>query len=74
MIRRKPNYFTSWDDVPIVMDIATAAKILAVPYESLRTKVQQGEFPASKVGTLWRITKTALMQYVGEEEHLKSAI
>ena len=74
MIRRKPNYFTSWDDVPIVMDIATAAKILAVPYESLRSKVQRGDFPASKVGTLWRVTKTALMQYVGEEEHLKNAI
>ena len=49
MLRKKPNYFTSWDDVPIVMDVATAARILAVPYECLRMKVQRGELPASKV-------------------------
>lgn len=74
MLRKKPNYFTSWDDVPIVMDVATAARILAVPYECLRMKVQRGELPASKVGTLWRITKTSLMKYVGEEESRSMAV
>ena len=74
MLRKKPNYFTSWDDVPIVMDVATAARILAVPYECLRMKVKRRELPAIKIGTLWRITKTSLMKYVGEEESQSMAV
>lgn len=65
---RKPKYFTSWEDVPIILDIATAALILGMPYETVRKYVQNGTIPGSKVGTLWRITKKSLMEYLGEGE------
>lgn len=61
---RKPKYFTSWDDVPIILDVATVALILGMPYETVRKFVQNGIIPASKVGSLWRITKKSLMEYL----------
>lgn len=65
---RKPKCFTSWDDVPIILDVATVALILGMPYESVRKSVQNGIIPACKVGTLWRITKKSLMEYLGAAE------
>lgn len=65
---RKPKRFTSWDDVPIILDVATTALILGMPYETVRKLVQGGAIRASKVGTLWRITKKSLMEYLGAAE------
>lgn len=62
---RKPKCFTSWDDVPVILDVATVALILGIPYETVRRFVQNGTIPASKVGTLWRISKKSLMEYLG---------
>ena len=61
---RKPKYFTSWEDVPIVLDISTVAIILGMPYETVRKYVVKGVIPASKIGSLWRITKDSLMTYL----------
>ena len=62
---KKPRYFTSWEDVPIILDIATSALILGIPYDSVRKLIREGTIPASKIGKLWRITKEALMEYLG---------
>lgn len=61
---KKPRYFTSWEDVPIILDIATAALILGMPYDSVRKHIRDGTIPASKIGKLWRITKEALKAFL----------
>jgi excisionase family DNA binding protein len=60
-MRFKP--VTSWDDVPVVMDLPFAARIVGQSPEYLRKRAQQGTFPAYKEGTSWRITKEALREH-----------
>lgn len=62
-MRGKP--ITSWDDVPIVLDLAMAARIVGQAPEYLKKRAQRGTFPAYKEGAAWRCEKTALMKHVG---------
>jgi hypothetical protein len=57
---------TSWDDVPIVMDLPLAGSILGRSPEYLKALAQKGEFPAYKEGDHWRISKAVLMKRVGD--------
>lgn len=55
---------TNWDEVPIVMDIVMAARIVGQTPESIKHKCQQGLFPAYKEGKEWRIEKDLLKAYM----------
>lgn len=59
---------TSWDDVPIVMDLPFAARIVGVSLDRLKKRCQMGEFPAYKEGTLWRVEKQKLRDYMDERD------
>ena len=57
---------TSWEDVPIIMDLPFAARIVGQSPEYLKKRAQRGEFPAFKESGEWRVRKSALMRHVGE--------
>jgi len=61
----RQNVLTDWADVPIVMDLIYASRIVGVSPEYLKKRAQKGDFPAYKEGNQWRITKDALMRHVG---------
>ena len=60
---------TSWEQVPIVMDLAFACRILAKSYDRLKKLSQQGNFPAFKAGSEWRVTKDDLIRYIEENKN-----
>lgn len=56
---------TSWDEVPIVMDLPFAARIVGQSAEYLKKRCQKGTFPGYKESEQWRVTKTALQRHLG---------
>lgn len=60
---------TSWEQVPIVIDLPFACRILAKSYDRLKKLSQQGKFPAFKAGAEWRVTKDDLIKYIEENKN-----
>lgn len=57
---------TNWDtEVPIVMDLPMAARIVGMHPDYLKKRAARGDFPAYKEGNSWRVTKEALKKHVG---------
>lgn len=46
---------TNWNEVPVMMDLAFAARILAINVDYLSRLCKQGKIPAHKVGNQCRI-------------------
>lgn len=66
MARVRP--ITSWDEVPIVMNLDMAARILDVSYEALKKRCQLGKFPGFKAGELWRVEKETFRDYIKSQQ------
>lgn len=64
---RRQHMITDWDDVPVVMDLTMAARVLGCSVEGVRLWCVAGKLPAAKIGVEWRITKQALMRHLGLE-------
>lgn len=65
---RRQHYITNWDDVPVVIDLAMAARLLGVCERHLAQQCRDGAVPgARKIGRFWRISKDAVMRMVGLE-------
>ena len=59
------HLITSWEQVPVVMDLPFAARILGQSVETLKKRSQRGELPgAFKAGRDWRVEKDALRKYI----------
>lgn len=56
---------TDWQDVPVLMDVAAAARVLGCTYQSVVKALQQGRLPGQKVMGGWRIRKDQLMAHLG---------
>ena len=63
-----PYLPTSWDDVPLLLDISDAALILGYTPERLKqlSRINDPEkrFPAGKFGGRWRVDKNSLRSYL----------
>ena len=59
---------TSWEKVPVVIDIGYVANLLRVSIETVRKACINGSLPAFKVNGMWRINKKDLMIFCGEAE------
>lgn len=57
-----------WEEVPVVVDLPYAAVILGVSEECLKKRAQRGQFPAFKVGSLWRVSKNDLLVYIENQK------
>ena len=62
---KQSQIITNWDQVPVVIDLPFASRILGQNIETLKKKSQRGEMPgAFKLGRDWRVAKDALRNYV----------
>ena len=57
---------TSWEDVPVIIDIPYAARLIGCTVDVLTRKCQKGEFPAHKVFNRWRISKEELISFINQ--------
>jgi len=56
---------TSWEQVPVVIDLPFASRILGQSIETLKKRSQRGELPgAFKAGREWRIAKNTFRDYI----------
>lgn len=67
---------TNWDDVPLVADIVTAARVLNTSVSSIKRRCQAGTMvpaPMPKVGktSAYRWAKRALIEFVDERGYEK---
>ena len=60
----KARILGSWDDVPIVLDLPLAARIVGQTPGYLKKRAQRGDFPAYKEGSSWRVSKDALRAHI----------
>lgn len=60
----KTKPITSWDDVPIVMDLVMAGRIVGLTPDRLRLLSRRSKFPATKAGDEWRVEKDDLIEYI----------
>lgn len=65
---------TDWSTVPVVMDIPLAARIIGQTPERIRKKCINGQFPAYKEGSEWRIEKELLIAYMRSKCVMKSVV
>ena len=65
MDKRPDPPITDWRQVPVIMDIPMAARLLGNTAESIRRKIAAGEIPAQKINGEWRIRKDELMMHIG---------
>ncbi len=64
----KAKYYTSWENMPLFLDIAALSILIGKSYESTRQLVQHGKIPAVKVGAEWRISKEEIRKFLTKEE------
>lgn len=48
-----------------ILTVKEAAVLLKTSRQQIRRMIQNGELPAVKVGREWRISKNALLDYLG---------
>lgn len=64
----RQKFYTRWDEVPVIIDIAMACRILGVSPPTAKRLIYSGQLPANKVGSCWRISKESLRDYIENKE------
>jgi excisionase family DNA binding protein len=50
---------------PEVLDLAQAAELLAVEESAIRELAERGELPGRQIGSAWRFSRAALLNWLG---------
>jgi excisionase family DNA binding protein len=61
----KSKYPTSWDDVPLVVDIPYIAVMLGLSNERIRQLLANGTIKGFKIDKIWRVNKADLKVFLG---------
>ena len=65
----RQNQITDWSQVPLIIDLPFASRLLGRSVESLKKRAQVGNLPgAFKDGGHWRVSKDLLRKYVENGE------
>lgn len=59
------KHFSTWGDVPTLIDLEQASVLLGLSIESVRRYCVTGDIPAVQIGKQWRIDKQSLMKKFG---------
>lgn len=54
----------NWDDMPLIIDVAYAAWVLAVSRQTVSSLIRSGKLKAAKVGSMWRIQREDLRGFL----------
>ena len=64
-IEPQPQPVTNWQELPVLLDLPTVARLLGKKVECLRRLAAAGEIPATKACGEWRIRKDEIMLTLG---------
>jgi excisionase family DNA binding protein len=54
-------------DAPEVLSLEDAAELLQVDPDDVRSLAESGEIPARKIGETWRLSRAAVMRWLGHD-------
>jgi len=61
----KQTMLTEWNQVPIIIDLPFASRLLGVTVECLKKRAQRGTLPgAFRCGGVWRVDKNRLKKSI----------
>ena len=58
------DYYTNWDEVPLLLTTEEAAAILRVHANTVKYLIRSGQLAATKIGRSWRIPREAVKTLV----------
>ena len=56
--------YTSWDEIPVVLDVDGLAEVLQYSDDTVRRMLQSGEIKGTKVGKSWRVDKDSVRNFL----------
>lgn len=66
---KSTKFYTSFDDLPIIMDLPMVAILVGLSLDRLRTLAREGKFPAWKLSeNQWRVCKDDLLAWINERK------
>lgn len=60
--------YTDWHQLPILLDLGMVACVFGISYETAKSWAAKNKIPAQKVNGIWRVPKSALMEFLKEGE------
>lgn len=63
---------TSWDEVPVIFDIAIMCRLTGWSYETVKKQTQKGELPGFKMGAGWRYRKEEVQKLFSSQSREES--
>lgn len=66
--RRQVIVYHSWEELPLILNLAEASILTGLGCERLRQLCKAGELPGFKVGKGWRVDKNDLQAWMNENK------
>ena len=57
-------------NLPIMLTVNQVAELLQVEPRTIRRNIERGDVPAKKIGRIWRIPRTFVLQFLQAAEGL----
>lgn len=61
---------TSWEQVPLIIDVAYASLLLGVCEVTVRRLIRDGKLKAVKIGEAWKINKADMKDFMKAKENV----
>lgn len=61
---------TSWEQVPLIIDVAYASLLLGVCEVTVRRLIRDGKLKAVKIGEAWKINKADIKDFMNAKENV----
>ena len=62
------KHFTSWDQLPIVLDVPQVACLLCLHPNTVTRLCRAGKLTGRKIGREWRVNKSSVMDFMNYKE------
>lgn len=64
-VKKEPSYSSVPDDLPILLDVPTVARLTGLNQKAVRDNLSRGVFKGVKLGGVWRVNRDELMEKLG---------
>ena len=65
---KREKFVYNWQEVPVIVDVGYVCRILGVTADTVQKLLRSGTLRGFKVGRDWRICKSDIMAFIGEQE------
>lgn len=66
--KKQIQVFRSWDDLPLLLDVATLSILTGLGNQRIRQLCNSGELPAFQVGSKWLVEKEDFIDWKNQRK------